>query len=94
MGRSLFFIVHFWRILPYGKGKAAVTQLEEQRTFKYQFPMGKVKRSLHRLGEDGQKVSIPYGKGKVAAIPTPHGRLIDAYQFPMGKVKMKMESGR
>ena len=42
MGRSLFFVVHFWRILPYGKGKAEVFQNSDGSTKLYQFPMGKV----------------------------------------------------
>ena len=33
-------------IIPYGKGKAILTPLEEHNENMYQFPMGKVKRTL------------------------------------------------
>ena len=51
----------------------------------YQFPMGKVKKTLQIFMRAAEIVSIPYGKGKVKEIGAQEGFLL--YQFPMGKVK-------
>ena len=61
------------------------------RVTEYQFPMGKVKGLKQDMCpiKRANKVSIPYGKGKVSNKKANIAMIIVGYQSPMGKVKLK-----
>ena len=70
-------------------GKVKMTKKTKTSFFSsYQFPMGKVKGVPLHKNYEGQRVSIPYGKGKDDIMQ--QGDLVGfEYQFPMGKVKLQ-----
>ena len=72
---------------PMGKVKAWKEKYPDRVT-EYQFPMGKVKGLKQDMCpiKRANKVSIPYGKGKVEG-ELPKALLEALYQSPMGKVK-------